>query len=68
MAEAAKAYEELAHVCRAPRHRGALCYKAATLWLSLEDRKGASEGVALSIRKERALPRRKERGKKNPKP
>jgi tetratricopeptide (TPR) repeat protein len=45
--EAAEAYEELAAICQAPRERAAQLYKAASLWLSLDDRMCQAEGRRL---------------------
>ncbi len=46
-ADAAQAYEELAMSCQAPRERASKLYKAAILWLSLEDGSGQAEGRRL---------------------
>ena len=45
--DAAQAYEELAMASQAPPQRAAALYKAATVWLSLEDGSGHEEGRRL---------------------
>jgi tetratricopeptide (TPR) repeat protein len=47
VAEAAAAFEQLAMVCQAPAERAASLYRAATLWLSLDDQAGRDEGRRL---------------------
>ncbi|RLB46560.1 MAG: hypothetical protein DRI90_27230, partial [Deltaproteobacteria bacterium] len=46
-ADAADAYEAVGLACQAPRERAAKLYKAATLWLSLDDQVGQAEGRRL---------------------